>query len=118
MKSNFHPSALIHKGAKIDKSSVIGPFCSIGPNVKIGKNCKLHSHVVIDGNTDIGDNCNFFPFSVIGMIPQDLKFKGEETSLSIGNANTFREQSTVHLGTEGGGGITKIGKYFSNTLYV
>ena len=109
MKSNIHPSALIHKSAKIDKSSVIGPFCSIGPNVKIGKNCNLHSHVVIGGNTDIGDSCHFFPFSVIGMIPQDLKFKGEKTSLSIGNDNTFREQSTVHLGTEGGGGLTKIG---------
>ena len=109
MAINFHPTSVISEQAEIHQSSYIGPYCIIGPNVKIGKNCKLVSNVTIDGNTFIGDNCQFFPFSVIGMIPQDLKYKGENTSLEIGNNNTFREHSTVHLGTDGGGGITKIG---------
>ena len=109
MKNNFHPTAIISEEAQIDKSSYIGPFCIIGPNVKIGKNCKLVSNITIEGNTTIGKNCQFFPFSVIGMVPQDLKFKGENSYLVIGDGNTFREHSTVHLGTEGGGGLTLIG---------
>ena len=109
MTSNFHPTSIISEKAEIDKSSIIGPYCIIGPNVKIGKNCKLVNNITIDGRTSIGDDCNFFPFSVIGMIPQDLKYKGENTSLEIGNNNIFREHSTVHLGTDGGGGTTKIG---------
>ena len=109
MNNSFHPTAIISEKAQIDKSSYIGPFCVIGPNVKIGKNCKLISNITIEGNTTIGENCQFFPFSVIGMVPQDLKFKGENSSLVIGDGNTFREHSTVHLGTEGGGGVTLIG---------
>ena len=109
MKNNFHPTAIISEEAQIDKSSYIGPFCIIGPNVIIGENCKLISNITIEGNTTVGKNCKFFPFSVIGMVPQDLKFKGENSSLVIGDGNTFREHSTVHLGTRGGGGVTLIG---------
>ena len=109
MNNNFHPTAIISEEAQIDKTCYIGPFCIIGPNVKIGKNCKLISNITIEGNTTVGKNCQFFPFSVIGMVPQDLKFKGENSTLIIGDDNTFREHSTVHLGTQGGGGVTLIG---------
>lgn len=109
MKNNFHPTSIVSIKANIDPSSIIGPNCLVGENVKIGKNCKLISNVVIDGNTTIGDGCEFYPFSVIGMVPQDLKYKGEKTFLKIGNQNIFREHSTIHLGTESGGGTTIIG---------
>ena len=109
MKNNFHPTSIISINSNIDPSSIIGPNCVIGENVKIGKNCKLISNVVVDGNTTIGDGCKFYPFSVIGMVPQDLKYKGEKTFLKIGNQNIFREHSTIHLGTESGGGTTTIG---------
>ena len=88
MKNNFHPTSIVSVNAIIDSSSVIGPNCVIGENVKIGKNCNLISNVVIDGNTTIGDGCEFYPFSVIGMVPQDLKY-GEKL-LKIGNQNIFR----------------------------
>ena len=109
MNSNIHPTALVSETAKIDSSVVVGPFCNIGPNVIIEKNSHLISNVIIDGNTNIGSNCIFYPFSVIGMNPQDLKYKGEKTKLQIGNNNIFREHSTIHIGTKGGGGVTIIG---------
>ena len=109
MTNSFHPTAIISEKAQIDKSSYIGPFCVIGPNVKIGKNCKLISNITIEGNSTIGKNCQFFPFSVIGMVPQDLKFKGESTALTIGKRNRIREHVTINTGTAGGGGLTKVG---------
>ena len=115
MTNSFHPTAIISEKAQIDKSSYIGPFCVIGPNVKIGKNCKLISNITIEGNTTIGKNCQFFPFSVIGMVPQDLKFKGENSSLVIGDGNTFREGVTIHRGTIQDNSVTSIG---SNNLFM
>ena len=103
MNSNF-----ISDKAKIHSSVKIGPYCVIGENVEIGKNCSLHSHVVITGNTKIGDNNIFFPFTSIGNAPQDLKYKGEESYLVIGHNNTFRENVTVNPGTDGGGLFTRI----------
>jgi len=103
MNSNF-----ISDKAKIHSSVKIGPYCVIGENVEIGKNCSLHSHVVITGNTKIGDNNIFFPFTSIGNAPQDLKYKGEESYLVIGHNNTFRENVTVNTGTDGGGLFTRI----------
>lgn len=93
----------ISKKAKIDPSVRIGPFCYIGDNVIIEKNCELKSHVYISGNTKIGENNIFYPFCSIGADPQDLKFDNENSYLIIGNRNTFRENVTVNLGTEGGG---------------
>ena len=101
-------SNYISDNAKIHSSVKIGPYCVIGENVKIGKNCTLHSHVVITGNTKIGDNNIFFPFTSIGNVPQDLKYKGEESYLVIGHNNTFRENVTVNTGTDGGGLFTRI----------
>ena len=98
----------ISKNAVIHPSVKIGPFCYIGDNVKIDKNCELKSHVSILGNTNIGKNNIFYPFSSIGSNPQDLKFENEKTYLIIGNSNTFRENVTVNPGTKGGGFKTVI----------
>ncbi len=89
--------------AIIDPSVKIGPFCYIGKNVVIEKNCELKSHVSILGNTKIGEDNIFYPFSSIGSEPQDLKYEGEKSYLIIGNKNTFRENVTVNSGTKGGG---------------
>ena len=99
----IHPSSVISESAKIDKSTYVGPFCVIGDNVEIGKNNRLISHVSISGHTKIQDNNSFYPNSSIGLEPQDLKFKNEESYLEIGNYNTFRENVTVNPGTIGGG---------------
>ena len=99
----------IHKEAKISKTAEIGPYVVIGPNVEIGDNVKIHSHVNISGNTKISRGNNIYPFASIGSDPQDLKYKGEVTKLEIGENNTIREYVTINPGTEGGGGVTKIG---------
>ncbi len=105
----IHPSAVVSPGAKIASDVKIGPFCVIGDNVKIGRQTILHSHVVIDGDTEIGEENQIFPFATLGLIPQDLKFKGEKARLIIGNKNRIREHATLHLGTLEGGMETKIG---------
>jgi len=107
--SSIHPSAVIETGAQIDPTATVGPFCLIGPDVVIGPGVILKSHVVISGRTQIGEDTVVFPFAVIGEIPQDLKFKGEPTQLEIGKRNRIREHVTINCGTEGGGGITRIG---------
>ncbi len=107
--SKIHQSAIISKNAKIAQNVEIGPFCVIGDNVEIGENCVLKSNVIIEKNSKIGKNNVFFPFSVIGVDPQDLKFKGENSQIEIGDNNTIREHVTIHLGTKDGTMLTKIG---------
>ena len=107
--SNIHPSSVIDDGAQIDPTAVIGPFCLVGPDVIIGPDVELKSHVVVKGRTVIGEGTVVFSFAVIGEIPQDLKFKGEQSGLVIGKRNRIREHVTMNAGTEGGGGMTKIG---------
>ena len=102
---NIHPTAEVDKGAEIGNGVEIGPFCVIGPNVKIGDNTVLHSHVSISGHTTIGTGNEVFPYASLGHIPQDLKFKNEKSFLEIGDGNRIRENVTINLGTEGGGGI-------------
>ncbi len=99
----------IHEKAKISKDVEIGPYAVIGPNVEIDDNVKIHSHVNITGNTKIGKGNIIYPFASIGSDPQDLKYKGESTKLEIGANNIIREYVTINPGTEGGGGLTKIG---------
>ncbi len=82
----------------------------VGAGVRLGRGCRLDSHVVLAGDTEIGEDCRFFPLSSIGQPPQDLKFRGEHTRLRIGSGNVFREFVTVHVGTAGGGGETRIGE--------
>ena len=106
---NIHPSAVIEDGAQIDPSAKVGPFCVIGPDVVLGPDVELKSHVVVTGKTTVGAGTVIFSFAVVGEIPQDLKFKGESSALVIGKRNRIREHVTMNAGTEGGGGITKIG---------
>jgi len=105
----IHKSSIIHDNAKISADVEIGPFCSIGENVKIGEKCKLHSHINIQGDVTIGSNTEIFPFASIGSVPQDLKYKGEDTKVIIGSSCKIREYVTINKGTKGGGGITIIG---------
>ncbi|MCY4315530.1 MAG: acyl-ACP--UDP-N-acetylglucosamine O-acyltransferase [Roseovarius sp.] len=107
--TSIHPSSVIETGAKIGVGCQIGPFCHVGSRVVLGDGVVLKSHVVVAGNTEIGNDTIVFPFACIGEIPQDLKFAGEETSLVIGRRNRIREHVTMHTGTAGGGGITRIG---------
>ncbi len=106
---NVHPTAVIHPQARLASSVTVGPYCVIGENVVVGEDCELIAHVVIDGHTQIGTRNRFFPFVSIGHPPQDLKYRGEPTRVEIGDENIFREFVTVHRGTAGGGGVTRIG---------
>ena len=103
------PTAIVHPGARIGKGTTVGPYCSIGPEVTIGERCRIGASVIIDGWTEIGDDTSIFPMGSIGLAPQDLKYKGERTRLTIGAGNTFREFVTINRGTQGGGGHTIIG---------
>lgn len=107
--SRIHPTAVIEKGAQIAASVEIGPFCVIGAQVKLSENVRLLSHVVIAGDTEVGESTQIFPFASIGHAPQDLKFKGEKSKLIIGKNNVIREHVTINPGTEGGGLLTKVG---------
>ncbi|MDO6589568.1 acyl-[acyl-carrier-protein]--UDP-N-acetylglucosamine O-acyltransferase [Loktanella sp. D2R18] len=107
--SNIHPSSVIADGAVIGADCTIGPFCAIGANVVLGDRVVLKSHVVVDGDTHIGDDTAVFSFAVIGEIPQDLKFDGEQTRLRIGARNRIREHVTMNTGTVQGGGETRVG---------
>ncbi|HBM62083.1 MAG TPA: acyl-[acyl-carrier-protein]--UDP-N-acetylglucosamine O-acyltransferase [Citreicella sp.] len=105
----IHPSAIVEPGAQIGEGCRIGPFCHIGPEVVLAARVELKSHVIITGMTEIGEDTVVFPFAVIGEIPQDLKFRGEKTRLQIGARNRIREHVTMNCGTEGGGGVTRVG---------
>ena len=107
----IHASAIVSPEAEVAEDVWIGPYCRIGPRVQIGRGCRFESHVIVEGPAKVGEGNLFYPFGTIGLDPQDLKFKGEETSLTIGHHNTFREYVNVHRGTKGGGGNTWIGDY-------
>ena len=108
-------TSIIDKNAKISKTVEIGPYTIIGPNVEIDDEGEIHSHVNIVGNTKVGKGTKIFPFASVGSQPQDLKYKGEKNSLIIGKNNIIREYVTINPGTDGGGGITKIG---NNCLFM
>jgi UDP-N-acetylglucosamine acyltransferase len=109
MKS--HPSSIIHPKARIACSVTVGPYAVIGEDVEIGDDCEVMAHGVFAGPSIIGRKNRFFPFVSIGQDPQDLKYRGERTSLEIGDSNTFREYVTVNRGTVGAGGVTRIGHH-------
>jgi UDP-N-acetylglucosamine acyltransferase len=98
----IHPSAVVHPGAQVGEECEIGPCCVIGENVVLGPRCRLHSHVVIDGHTNLGSDNEIFPFASIGLKSQDLKWNGGVTRTEIGDNNTFREYVTVHSATADG----------------
>ena len=107
--ARIHPSAIVEEGATIGAGCVIGPFCCVGPEVTLGAGVTLKSHAVVAGWTDVGDGCVIWPFAVVGEVPQDLKYKGERTRLVVGARCRIREGATLNIGTEGGGGITRVG---------
>jgi UDP-N-acetylglucosamine acyltransferase len=108
-KAGIHPTSIVEAGAKLGKDVKVGPFCHIGPHVVLGDGCELLSHVVIAGRTTIGPRTKLYPFASIGHQPQDLKFKGEPSTLRIGADCQIREGVTMNPGTEGGGLETIVG---------
>ena len=109
MPTFVHPSAIVGSGARLGEDCYVGPFCTIGDDVTIADGVRLDSHVVVDGKTSIGKDTRVYPFVSIGLAPQDLKYGGEPTAVEIGERNHIREFVTVHRGTSGGGGVTRIG---------
>ena len=105
----IHATAIINPNATMGKDISIGPYCIVGQDVHLGDGVRLHSHVVIDGRTTIGTETQIYPFSSIGLPPQDLKYKGEDSELIIGARNTIREYVTMNPGTADGGMRTIIG---------
>jgi UDP-N-acetylglucosamine acyltransferase len=109
MKKDIHPTAIISPGVEIAEETTIGPFCILNEGTRIKKGTKLVSNIIIEGDTEIGENCVIYPFTSIGLPPQDIKYKGEKTGVRIGNNNTIREYITIHRASVGGDGITTIG---------
>ena len=105
----IHPTAIVAEGAVVPESCSVGPYCTIGPNVVLGEGCDLVSHVVLDGHTTFGEGNRIFSFACLGIAPQDLKYVGEPTRLSVGDRNQIREYVTISRGTAGGGGETRVG---------
>jgi UDP-N-acetylglucosamine acyltransferase len=107
--SKVHATAIVAEGAELAEDVEVGPFCVVGPNVKLAAGVKLMSHVVVAGTTSIGARTSLFPFASIGHPPQDLKYKGEPSSLRVGSDCVIREGVTMNPGTAGGGMQTVIG---------
>ncbi len=109
--SSIHPTALVEKGAKLAAGVTVGPFCTVGPEVVIGAGTRLVSHVVVTGATVLGKDNVVYPFASLGQPSPDRKFKGEKTTLAIGDGNDIREGVTMHVGTAVGGGHTAVGNH-------
>lgn len=107
----IHPSAIVEDGAELADDVVVGAFSYVGPQVRVGAGTRLMQGVVLDGRTTVGAGNTFFPYAVIGSIPQDMKYQGEPSRLEIGANNIFREHVTVHIGTAGGSDVTQIGSH-------
>ncbi len=105
----IHKTAIIDPGAVLGKDVEVGPYAVIGPNVTIGDGCAIGSHAVVESHVRMGSGTRVSPFASIGAPPQDLKFKGEDTWVEIGEGTTIREYVTVNRGTIGGGGLTRVG---------
>jgi UDP-N-acetylglucosamine acyltransferase len=111
MSHSIHPTAAVDPKATLGKDVAIGPFCVVGPEVTLGDGVVLQSHVVVTGRSTIGAGVKIFPFAAIGHAPQDLKYHGEKSSLSIGENTTIREHVTIHPGTEGDRMHTAVGAH-------
>ena len=104
-----HATALVDRAAELDSTVEVGPFAVIGPHVRIGAGTTVGAHAVIEGRTTLGQRNRIFQFAALGAVPQDLKYAGEPTELVLGDENQIREFVTVHIGTAGGGGVTRLG---------
>ena len=107
--STIHPSAIVGAGARLGEDCYVGPYCVVGDSVTLGDRVRLESHCVVDGETEIGEETHVYPFASIGLASQDLKYRGEPARTVIGRRCRVREFVTVHRGTEGGGGVTRVG---------
>ena len=107
--SQIHPHAVIAPSAKLGPGVRVGAYAVVGDEVELGEGCVLHSHAVVSGPSGFGRNNTFYSFCSVGGDPQDFRFKGERTELTVGDGNTFREYVTISRGTVGGGGITTLG---------
>lgn len=115
-----HPSAVVHPGARLGAGVWVGPYCQVGDGASIGDRTRLEANVFVTGLTEVGPDCRFSPYSVVGTEPQDVSYQGEETRVVIGARNVFREYLTIHRGTVKGGGLTRIGdgNYFMAYCHV
>lgn len=109
MITEIHKTAIIDPKAVIDEGVSIGPFCIVGEGVKLKKGARLMSNVIIEGNTELGEGCQIYPFASIGLPPQDIKYKGEKTGVRIGNHTIIREYASIHRASVGGDGLTALG---------
>jgi UDP-N-acetylglucosamine acyltransferase len=107
--AQVHPAAIVEDGAIVGPGCRIGPFAIVGPEVTLGANVELKAHAVVTGWTEIGDETVVFSFAVVGEVPQDLKYRGERTRLTVGRRCRIREGATLNTGTAGGGGVTRVG---------
>ncbi len=108
--AEIHPTAAVDPQAELADDVTIGPFAVVGPRVRLERGVRLEAHVVVTGCTTLGENCHVFSFACLGHRPQDLKYGGEETRLMIGRDCQIREHVTMHPGTAGGGGVTRVGE--------
>lgn len=115
--TKIHPTALVDPRAELDHGVEVGPYCIVGPGVKIGKGTRIKSHAVIEGNTSIGEDNLIFQFATVGSVPQDLKYRGEDSRLVIGDHNTIREFVSLNPGTTGGGMMTRVGSHNLLMMY-
>ena len=107
----IHPTAIVAPGAQLGTGVVIGPYSIIGPKVQLGDQVRVGSHVTIENRTTIGARSVIYQFATIGVVPQDLKFRGEDAQLIIGEENSIRQYVNISIGSESGGGLTKIGRH-------
>lgn len=107
--ASIHPTAVMEPGATVGAGAVVGPFCVIGAEVALAPRVHVKSHAVVTGWTEVGEDTVIFPFATVGEVPQDLKFRGERSRLSVGRRCRIREGATLNTGTEGGGGVTRVG---------
>jgi len=105
----IHATAIVDPSAKISEAAAIGPYCVIGPDVEVAAGTRLMSHICMEGPAVIGRDNIFYPYSTVGVAPQDLKYRGERSETRIGDRNRIREFVTIHRGTEGGGMLTSLG---------
>ena len=106
----IHPTAIVSPSAELHSSVEVGPYAVIGPQVKIDEGVRIGPHAVVEGRTTIGKNVEIFHHASVGAVPQDLKYRGQPTRLEIGEGTIIREFASVHIGTEEGGGLTRVGK--------
>lgn len=110
-RTRIHPTAIVEPGAELADGVEIGPYALIGPRVRIGADTRIGAHTVIENRTVIGSGNRIFQHASIGAVPQDLKYRGEDSDLVIGDQNTIREFTTVNIGTAGGGMTTRVGSH-------